>query len=76
MRQRGTAYADIYDARIDTVLFLIDDALRDIDRRLITARGGAQLKRAFRQRPVGVNPQPLQPDDPRIEKWRRDKLRD
>jgi len=26
LRERGTAYADIYDARIDTVLFLIDDA--------------------------------------------------
>jgi hypothetical protein len=74
LRKRGAGYANAYDSKIDEVLFLIDDALKDLDRRLQASTFRTQFKRVFRRLPVGENPPNLQPNDPRIEEWRRQRL--
>jgi hypothetical protein len=71
LRQRGVGYAAEYDDKIDELLFLLDDALRDMARRLELADMGRQLERAFSELPPGENPKPLQKNDARVEAWRR-----
>jgi hypothetical protein len=71
LRKKGAGYAAEYDQRIDEILFLIDDALRDIGRRIELADFGRQMERAFGQLPAGANPKPLQENDWRVEEWRR-----
>ena len=71
LRQRGVGYAGEYDEKIDELLYLVDDALRDIKRRLELADIGRQLERAFSELPPGDNPKPLQKNDPRVDSWRR-----
>ena len=71
LRKRGAAYADAYDDRLDAFLFLVDDALTDLDRRLNAATFTRQLKRVFFGRlRRGSNPPPLERNDPRIDEWK------
>lgn len=73
LRRDGSAYAAVYDAKLDEFLFLIDDALRDVRRRLELTTFGTQLDRAFAVLPRGKNPEPLAVDDARLRKWRQEK---
>lgn len=74
LRERGAAYANAYDARVDEVLFLIDDALSDLDRRLQLASTTLQLKRLWRGIPRGENPAPLGSNDARLVEWKRKQI--
>jgi hypothetical protein len=75
LRERGSAYADIYDSKVDELLYFIDDALRDICRRLALTGLFSQLDRVIDGIPQGENPLPLQPNDPRLAEWRANESR-
>jgi len=66
LRQRGISYMCEYDGRVDEVLFLIHDAIRDLDRRIKAASVGAQIRRIGKRLPPGTNPPPLGRADPRV----------
>ena len=72
LREKGEGYATAYDANIDEVLYLIDDALRDIARRLQMTDFFSQLDRVIDGVPVGTNPPGLQPNDPRLDDWKKE----
>ena len=58
--------AQAYDKELEKVLFVIKDAIRELDRRLREARSWAQLNRPMGRLPPGKNPPPLTDGDPRI----------
>ena len=66
LRERAFEYTKEYDRRLDEVLFLISDALRDLDRRLPAATLWHQLNRPIGRLPRGINPPPLKPQDDRV----------
>lgn len=68
---RAAAYAKAYDGEVDGVLYLVDDALRDLERRLALATLGEQLGRAFNTLPRGQNPTLFQKNDPKFLEWKR-----
>ena len=59
-------YARAYDAELAYTMFIVDDAIREITRRLCAIRFPHQLARALRPLPVGTNPPPLEKNDPRL----------
>jgi hypothetical protein len=58
-----------YDKEVDQFQYVLIGALRDLERRLSEARLVQQLRRVFRKRPLGVNPPPVTPDDPRVREF-------
>ena len=60
--------ANEYDGHIDTVLYTLNDAIRDVDRRLYEVRWYRQLKHLLTKLPEGENPAPItSPDDERLQ---------
>jgi hypothetical protein len=69
--KRAAGYSRSYDANLDRVLFHIDDALRDIGRRLELTTFGTQVGRALEELPAGINPPGVVAnEDPRLQEWR------
>jgi|CXWL01.1.fsa_nt_gi hypothetical protein len=62
--------ADVYDSMLDTTMFMIQDALRDLNRRISEVQWRRQLYRATHKLAPGVNPEPLRDGDPRIAAFR------
>lgn len=66
IRQRAAQLAQAYDREVDRVQFILQDATRDVDRRLRIAKTLPQLARMFRRLPYGENLTPISLDDPRL----------
>lgn len=71
LRHRAARLAASYDDSLDRFLYGVDDALRDVERRLEEIGWRKQLRRMFSKLTEGSNPEPLTPNDPRLEVWRR-----
>jgi hypothetical protein len=63
---RAVENAGQYDLATDRVGYIIDSALKDLQRRLDTSRLWPQIRRVGRQLREGENPPPLTKDDPRL----------
>ena len=64
--EEAVGYTSAYDSALDRLLYLLDDSIRDLDRRLRAASIWWQLNRPLEGLPVGVNPPPLVDNDPRV----------
>jgi len=58
--------AEYYDGHQPALIFSINDAIRDLDRRIDQARLWRQLNRPLGRLPAGVNPPELVESDPRL----------
>jgi hypothetical protein len=67
--------AQQYDKLVDQNMFLIDEAIRDLDRRIADASWWRQIKRRLLPLPRGYNPPALAPDDPRVKSFARNRER-
>lgn len=71
----GVDYAKKYDDVLDVVLFQIDDAVRELDRRLgestIAAQVARRVKNPSGRLPCGPPPDPVGVGDPRVEAWKK-----
>ena len=73
--ERAYGYARKYDEVLDRVLFHIDSACEDVERRLHEATLRRQLPRVWRELPSGTAPPPIGPGDARLEQWKRERGR-
>jgi hypothetical protein len=64
-----------YDNEVDQFLYVVNDALRDLERRLAEARVRQQVRRLVTRLPRGENPAPVTPDDPRVKEFASERAR-
>jgi hypothetical protein len=67
--------AAAYDRQLVKVLFQVDGSIREVDRRLELLTVSEQFSRAFADLPRGTNPPDVSDSDPRLEEWRRTRVR-
>lgn len=70
-KKRALSFARQYDGKLDFALFIVEDAIRDMDRRIALTPFADQLWRTLDDLPPPNNPLPVRTDDdPRLNAWR------